>query len=73
MSHANAAGHYSNQIGIGKNLAANDLVKGIMIESFLHEGNQKISDNMSYGVSVTDACISWEQTKELLTYINKVQ
>ncbi|EPO1808496.1 3-deoxy-7-phosphoheptulonate synthase [Escherichia coli] len=72
-SHANAAGHYSNQIGIGKNLAANDLVKGIMIESFLHEGNQKISDNMSYGVSVTDACISWEQTKELLTYINKVQ
>lgn len=70
-SHANASGSYINQLDVGRCVADNAFVKGIMIESNLHEGNQKISDNMAYGVSITDACISWEQTEELLTYINK--
>jgi 3-deoxy-7-phosphoheptulonate synthase len=37
-----------------------------MIESNLIEGNQKISDNMTYGQSVTDACINWQNTEEVL-------
>ena len=39
---------------------------GVMIESHLKEGNQKISENMEYGKSITDACINWEETKKLL-------
>ena len=43
---------------------------GIMLESNLSEGNQKIPDDLSelkYGVSVTDACIDWETTESVLT------
>lgn len=46
-----------------------DLV-GVMLESHLNEGAQKIPSDLSqlkYGVSVTDACISWEATEDLLT------
>ncbi len=41
-------------------------VFGLMIESHLEEGNQKINDNMVYGKSVTDACVSWATTEEML-------
>jgi 3-deoxy-7-phosphoheptulonate synthase len=37
-----------------------------MIESHLKEGAQKISDNLEYGKSITDACVHWEETKKLL-------
>ena len=40
-----------------------------MLESNIHEGNQKIPADLSqlkYGVSVTDACISWETTEAIL-------
>jgi 3-deoxy-7-phosphoheptulonate synthase len=37
-----------------------------MIESNIVEGNQKISDDMVYGQSVTDACINWQTTEEVL-------
>ena len=42
------------------------LVKGVMIESYIEEGNQPISDNMIYGKSITDPCIGWEDTEKLL-------
>ena len=45
-------------------------VKGLMIESNLYEGSQKLtegsSESLRYGVSITDACISWEDTEKLL-------
>ncbi len=41
-------------------------IMGVMIESHLVEGKQNISDNMVYGQSVTDACISFEDTVGLL-------
>jgi 3-deoxy-7-phosphoheptulonate synthase len=50
------------------------LVKGFMIESFLLEGNQKIEDaspsqiNMN-GLSITDPCLGWEHTEEMLLKI----
>lgn len=42
------------------------MVKGVMIESYLEEGNQKISDHMTYGKSITDPCLGWEDTEQLI-------
>ena len=51
------------QIGQGNNSIA-----GIMLESFLEEGNQKPEKpkNLKYGVSLTDKCIGWEETEDLI-------
>ena len=43
-------------------------IVGIMLESHINEGNQKLSDpaELTYGVSITDPCINWEETVELI-------
>ena len=41
-------------------------VRGVMLESHLLDGQQKISENMMYGQSVTDGCLGWEKTQNLL-------
>jgi 3-deoxy-7-phosphoheptulonate synthase len=43
-------------------------VCSVMLESFLVEGNQSLgpSDDMTYGQSITDACIDWDTTVEVL-------
>lgn len=54
----------SNQI-----IEGNQSIIGVMLESHLHGGNQKLSSNrdeMQYGVSVTDACIDWETTEKCI-------
>lgn len=53
----------------------NDKIKGFMLESNLFEGSQKIPQNKSdlkYGVSVTDACIGWDETERILTNASKL-
>ena len=50
-------------------VAGNRSISGVMIESFLHEGNQPTpKDNMplKYGVSITDKCIDWDTTEQTL-------
>ena len=42
------------------------LIKGVMIESYLEEGNQKIGPDMVYGKSITDPCLGWEDTEHLI-------
>ena len=44
-----------------------------MLESNLHAGNQTLDtpDRMDYGVSITDACIGWEETASLLMELAK--
>lgn len=42
-----------------------DLVKGVMVESYIEEGNQKVGEHV-YGKSITDACIGWADTEKLL-------
>ena len=42
------------------------LIKGVMIESYLEEGCQKIDENRVYGKSITDPCLGWEDTERLL-------
>jgi 3-deoxy-7-phosphoheptulonate synthase len=73
-SHANANKKYQNQAVVWKSVVAQRAggtrgVLGIMLESNLVEGSQALTDDPSklrYGVSVTDECIGWEQTEELL-------
>tara|TARA_B100000676_G_scaffold281595_1_gene306789 strand:+ start:167 stop:1207 length:1041 start_codon:yes stop_codon:yes gene_type:complete len=44
----------------------NQSIIGTMIESNINGGNQPISEKMKYGVSITDACLDWENTKRIL-------
>ena len=41
------------------------LVKGLMIESYIEDGNQKPGENC-YGKSITDACLGWEKSEKLI-------
>ena len=43
-----------------------DVLFGIMMESFLAEGRQELSGNLRYGQSITDACMGWETTVEVV-------
>jgi 3-deoxy-7-phosphoheptulonate synthase len=72
-SHGNSYKKHENQAAVAR--AVLDLVPqfpaiiGLMLESNLFEGNQKITDDISklkYGVSITDACIGWDTTEALL-------
>ncbi len=75
-SHANSGKKHSGQGFVWKNvidqrLAGNDALVGMMLESNLFEGNQKCNGDLTelkYGVSITDECISWDTTRELLRY-----
>jgi len=44
----------------------NGALRGLMLESHLVEGNQKITENLTYGQSITDACMNWPDTLECL-------
>ena len=41
------------------------LVKGLMVESYIEEGCQKIGEHI-YGKSITDPCLGWQDTEELI-------
>jgi 3-deoxy-7-phosphoheptulonate synthase len=50
-------------------LEGNKSIVSFMLESHLHWGNQSIPEDLSqlkYGVSVTDACMDWQTTEEVL-------
>ena len=49
----------------------NKNIKGVMIESHLQEGNQKISDSLKYGQSITDECMGWDDTLICLEKLNE--
>jgi len=54
---------------IGQIVDGNTSIVGMMLESNLYEGNQPINGNregLKYGVSVTDQCISWEETEKII-------
>ncbi len=57
------------QDAINQRMDGNSGIVGLMLESNLHEGSQKNTcelSTMKYGVSITDACISWELTERLI-------
>ncbi len=75
-SHANSAKQYQRQIEVAEDVATqieqgNRSIIGLMLESHLHSGNQALqADALEYGVSITDACIGWKATEELLTRLD---
>jgi len=42
------------------------LIKGFMVESYIEEGNQPISDSQVYGKSITDPCLGWQATEQMI-------
>lgn len=72
-NHANSGKKYLEQIRITKDVLYSckvnpdirKLVKGVMIESYIEDGAQKIDEN-TYGKSITDPCLGWEKTEKLI-------
>ena len=72
-NHANSGKKYLEQIRIAKevlhscrhNNDVRSMVKGLMIESYIEDGCQKIGENV-YGKSITDPCLGWEKTEKLI-------
>ena len=54
------------QYCIDQVMKGNESIIGLMLESNIHEGNQKITNDLKYGVSVTDACMDWATTEQSL-------
>ena len=52
-----------------KNKSINRFVKGFMIESYIEDGNQMIGEGV-YGKSITDPCLGWKKTEQLLYELN---
>ncbi len=71
-SHANSNKNHELQALVMDNVAnqileGNQSIIGLMVESHIGAGNQKIPENLAdlkYGVSITDACIDWETTEK---------
>ncbi len=73
FSHANSLKQCKRQLVVGEDVAGqipdgDHRIMGVMIESHLKAGNQKIVKGqvLNYGQSITDACLSWEDTVPLL-------
>lgn len=75
-NHSNSNKKYMEQIRIVDEVMHNrkisaeihSLVKGVMIESYIEPGNQKIGSHI-YGKSITDPCLGWEDSEKLLYHI----
>ena len=72
-SHANSRKNHALQTLVLKDVVhqiadGNRAIKGVMLESNLFEGNQKLGrlEDLRYGVSITDACLGWDTTAEAL-------
>ena len=75
-SHANCGKDYTKQRiafhdVLEQRVSGNTNLVGMMLESHLNEGNQPLDEknpgNLRYGVSITDPCVGWDETVELLT------
>ena len=73
-NHANSGKNHLEQIRIAKEVLharrhskdIEKMVKGLMIESYIEDGAQKIGDCEIYGKSITDPCLGWEKTEKLI-------
>ena len=82
-SHANSQKDFSKQKNVVRDIQnqivnGNQAICGLMIESNLVEGRQEIGNgkNLTYGQSITDACIGWNETEKLIlrpiTFLKKI-
>lgn len=75
-NHDNSGKQYLEQMRIVKEVLINrawnedikKMVRGFMIESYLEDGRQDIAEGV-YGKSITDPCLGWDKTEELIHYI----
>ena len=74
-NHSNSNKQYQEQVRIAKEVLhsrkhsedIHNLVKGLMIESYIEPGNQKIGCGTHvYGKSITDPCLGWEESERLI-------
>ena len=78
-SHGNSRKNHKNQSIVLDNIVTqikngNKNIIGVMIESNINEGSQKLTDSnqLKYGVSITDSCISIEETEQLLMKVYSI-
>lgn len=72
-NHSNSGKQYKEQIRIVKEVMHNrklsqdirDIIKGVMIESYIEEGAQKVGNHI-YGKSITDPCLGWKDSEKLI-------
>ncbi len=72
-NHNNSGKKYEQQVRIAKEIMnsrqysseIHDLVKGLMIESYIEPGAQKVGEGI-YGKSITDPCLGWDQSEALI-------
>jgi len=80
-SHANSSKQHERQVDVARDVAAqmrdgSRCIFGVMVESHLHAGAQKFSagkddpTQLEYGKSITDACIGWEHSLEVLDVLS---
>lgn len=83
-SHGNSSKQHKRQMVVVQDLvnqlstastemlvSSGEFICGVMIESFLVEGRQDLGGDLVYGKSVTDACIGWNDTVEVLDNLEK--
>ncbi len=78
MSHANSQKQHKNQLSVCDSLCTQlsggeHNIVGVMVESNLQEGRQDIPDtleDLNYGQSITDACINWQDTEQVLASLD---
>ena len=78
-NHSNSNKQYMQQIRISKevlhsmkfNSEIRHMVKGLMIESYIEDGNQK-AEECVYGKSITDPCLGWEKSERLIYELAEV-
>ena len=77
-SHGNSYKDYKKQRNVVEDIISqkrdgNKSIVGLMLESFIEPGGQDMAiDNLKYGVSVTDECIGWDETEELINRIANI-
>ncbi|NOH70052.1 3-deoxy-7-phosphoheptulonate synthase [Vibrio pectenicida] len=77
FSHANCLKQHKKQLDVAQDIcdqiiSGKNQIAGIMAESFIVEGNQPMHDidNLAYGQSITDPCLSWEDTVKMLDLLS---
>ncbi|MDN3697736.1 3-deoxy-7-phosphoheptulonate synthase [Vibrio clamense] len=77
FSHANCEKQHRKQLEVTQDIcdqiiSGSTYVAGIMAESFIEEGNQPMTDinNLEYGKSITDPCIGWNDTVQMLDMLS---
>ena len=79
-NHSNSGKKYLEQVRIAKEVLhsmtesekINKLIKGLMIESYIEDGSQKVEEGV-YGKSITDPCLGWDKSEALIREIANIR